>query len=57
MTPSQSADGQIVVVVTAAGVMWQVCLGGVCVQAHSGAQLMEMVRALRISLGQLVPPG
>lgn len=53
----QSADGQLVVVNTSRGAMWQVCLGGVCLQAHSGIRLMEMYRALRVSQGRLVPPG
>lgn len=53
----QSADGQMVVVATSRGVMWQICLGGVCVQAHSGAHLVELYRQLRISQGRLVPPG
>lgn len=57
MTSPQSADGQIVVVATSEGVMWQCCIGGICARAYSGAQLMEMVRALRISRGRLVPPG
>lgn len=53
----QSADGQLVVVATPAGAMWQVCLGGICIQAHSGEQLLAQYRALMISQGQLVPPG
>lgn len=53
----QSADGQLVVVATARGAMWQICLGGTCVQGHSGAQVVELYRQLRISQGRLVPPG
>ena len=53
----QSADGQLVVVATAKGALWQVCSGGVCVQAHSGVRLIEAYRQLRISQGLPVPPG
>jgi hypothetical protein len=53
----QSADGQLVVVNTSSGAMWQVCIGGTCVRAHSGVRLMEQYRALLISQGRLVPPG
>lgn len=52
----QSADGQLVVVSTPRGAMWQICLGGTCVQGHSGAQVVEQYRQLRISQGRLVPP-
>jgi hypothetical protein len=54
---SQSADGQLVVIATAQGALWQVCSGGVCVQAHSGVRLIEAYRQLRISQGLPVPPG
>lgn len=54
---SQSADGQLVVVLTAKGALWQICSGGVCVQAHSGARVVELYRQLRISQGLPVPPG
>lgn len=54
---SQSADGQLVVVNTHEGVMWQVCCGGVCMRAHSGVRMLELLRALRISQGKPVPPG
>lgn len=51
----QSADGQLVVVKTEQGAMWQVCSGGTCVQAHSGMRLMELYRQLLISQGRPVP--
>lgn len=54
---SQSADGQLVVINTSQGAMWQVCYGGICVQAHSGVRMLELLRALRISQGKPVPPG
>lgn len=53
----QSADGQLVVVSTPRGAMWQVCCGGICLQAHSGVQMVELLRALRRSQGLPVPPG
>lgn len=53
----QSADDQLVVVRTEHGAMWQVCSGGVCVQAHSGVRLMELYRQLLISQGRPVPAG
>ena len=53
----QSADDQLVVVRTESGAMWQVCSGGVCVQAHSGVRLMELYRQLLISQGRPVPMG
>lgn len=37
--------------------MWQVCCGGVCMRAHSGVRMLELLRALRISQGKPVPPG
>ena len=54
---TQSADGQLVVIATAKGALWQVCSGGVCVQAHSGARVVELYRQLLISQGRVVPPG
>ena len=54
---TQSADGQLVVVMTEKGALWQVCAGGVCVQAHSGARVVELYRQLLISQGLPVPPG
>ncbi len=54
---TQSADGQLVVIATAKGALWQVCSGGVCVQAHSGVRLIEAYRQLLISQGRPVPPG
>lgn len=53
----QSADGQVTVVMTVKGAMWQVCSGGTCVRAHSGVRLIEQYRALLVSQGRLVPPG
>ena len=53
----QSADGQLVVVVSEKGALWQICSGGVCVQAHSGARVIELYRQLLISQGRPVPPG
>lgn len=53
----QSVDGQLTVVNTTKGAMWQVCWRGTCLQAHSGARLMEQYRALLISKGLVVPPG
>jgi hypothetical protein len=57
ITSSQFADGQLEVIDTPAGAMWQICLGGICVQAHNGEQLLAQYRALRISQGRPVPPG
>lgn len=53
----QSAEGQLVVVSTPRGAVWQVCCGGICLQAHSGVQMVELLRALRRSQGLPVPPG
>lgn len=53
----QSADGQLVVVMTLQGAMWQVCSGGTCVRAHSGVRLIEQYRTLLVSQGRMVPPG
>jgi hypothetical protein len=53
----QSADGQLVVVRTTEGAMWQICSGGVCVQAHSGVRIIELYRQLLISQGRPVPEG
>lgn len=52
----QSEDGQLTVVDTDEGAMWQVCCGGICLRAHSGVQMVELLRALRRSQGLPVPP-
>lgn len=53
----QSADDQMVVIDSPQGALWQICSGGVCVQAHSGVRLMELYRQLLISQGRPVPMG
>jgi hypothetical protein len=54
---SRSAAAVIEVVDTEHGAMWQACVGGVCVRAHSGVQLLELYRVLLVSQGRPVPPG
>jgi hypothetical protein len=54
---SRPAAAVIEVVDTEHGAMWQACVGGVCVRAHSGVQLLELYRALLVSQGRPVPPG